>query len=80
MRCSDAEARNAAREQATVRVYRPGEEAAAVRADALYWDAIPLDERAEFVWQLSLELYAVSNPNTPYEPGLSRSVARVVRS
>jgi len=40
---------------------------------------IPVDKRAEFVWQLSLELHALSNPEAPYEPGLSRSITRAAR-
>lgn len=71
----DAERRKAARARAEVRIFRQGEQEA--EADALFWDRIPVDKRAEFVWQLSLELHALSNPEARYEPGLSRSVARV---
>ena len=31
---------------------------------------IPVDERAEFVWQLSLELHTLAHPGRPYEPRL----------
>jgi len=75
----DAEGRKAARARAEVRIFRLGEHEAEADADALFWDRIPVDKRAEFVWQLSLELHAISNPEARYEPGLSRSVARVVR-
>jgi hypothetical protein len=75
----DAESRKAARAHAEVRVFRLGEQEAEADADALFWDRIPVDKRAEFVWQLSLELHALSNPEARYEPGLSRSVARVLR-
>ena len=75
----DAESRKAARTRAEVRVFRLGEHEAEADADALFWDRIPVDKRAEFVWQLSLELYALSNPEARYEPGLSRSIARIVR-
>jgi hypothetical protein len=75
----DAETRKAARASAEVRVFRLGEHEAEADADALFWDRIPVDKRPEFVWQLSLELYALSHPEARYEPGLSRSVARVVR-
>jgi hypothetical protein len=75
----DAESRKAARARAEVRIFRQGEEDAEANADALFWDRIPVDERAEFVWQLSLELHALSNPEALYEPGLSRSVVRIVR-
>ena len=76
---SDAESRKAARARAEVRIFRQGEQEAEADADALLWDRIPVDERAEFVWQLSLELHALANPEARHEPGLSRSVARVIR-
>jgi len=41
-------------------VFGPGEEEAAADADALWWDRIPLDERAEFVWKLSVELHGLT--------------------
>ncbi len=75
---TDAELRKASRADAEVRVFRPGEEEAQADADALYWDRIPVDERAQFVWKLSLELHALAHPNQPYEPGLSRSVVRLI--
>jgi hypothetical protein len=78
MESTDAEARRIARRNATVRIFREGEGDAEADADALYWDKIPVDERAEFVWRLSLELYELSNPTEHYEPGLSRSVTRVL--
>lgn len=74
---TDAELRKAARAHAEVRVFRPGDEEAEADADALYWDRIPVDERAAFVWSLSLELHALAHPDQPYEPRLSRSVARI---
>ncbi|HVU05032.1 MAG TPA: hypothetical protein VHE30_24955 [Polyangiaceae bacterium] len=75
---SEAELRKAARANAEVRVFRAGEEEAAADADALYWARIPVDQRAEFVWKLSLELHALAHPDRPYDPGLSRSTARIV--
>jgi hypothetical protein len=74
---ADAEARRLARAQAEVRIFRSGD--AEADADALYWDRIPVEQRAEFVWRLSTELYGISNPETRIESGLSRSVARIVR-
>jgi hypothetical protein len=74
---SDAEARKAARARAEVRIFREEERDAEIEADALYWDRLPMEERAEFVWRLSLELHELSNPTERYEPRLSRSVARV---
>ena len=75
-----AEQRRARRALAEVRVFRHGEGEGEAEADAaaLYWDRIPVDERAEFVWRLSVELHELSNPTQRYEPGLSRSVARVL--
>ncbi len=70
-------ARRAARAGATIRLLRNGEQAE--EASALDWDQIPVDERAEFVWQLSLELHTLANPEYKYEPGLSRSITRVLR-
>ena len=69
----DAQSRKAARASAEVRIFRQGEHEAEADADALFWDRIPVDKRAEFVWQLSLELYSLSNPEASYEPRLSRS-------
>lgn len=74
-----AQARRLARSQAEVRVFRRGEEEAEADYDALYWDHIPLDERPEFVWKLSAELYGIAPTGDSHEPRLSRSVARVVR-
>ena len=59
---SEAEARRASRAQAEVRIFRQDEGEAEADADALYWDRIPVDERAEFVWRLSLELHELSCP------------------
>lgn len=65
------EARRAARANAEVRIFGPGEEEAIADADALFWDRIPKDERANFVWQLSLEAFSLGNPEVTYEPRLS---------
>lgn len=74
---TNAELRKAARAQAEVRVFRAGEQEAEADADALYWDRIPIDERAQFVWTLSLEMHALAHPDQPYDSRLSRSVARI---
>jgi hypothetical protein len=77
---ADAEARRKARSTYAVRVYREGDADRMEDDDALDWDRIPVDERAAFVWQLSQEVYALAHvDDTPTEPGLSRSVVRVVR-
>jgi hypothetical protein len=69
----DAEARRLARSRAEVRVFGPGEEEAEADADALWWDRIPIDERAEFVWKLSVELFRLAEVNRRDESGLPRS-------
>lgn len=73
-------ARRVARMNAEVRIFRAGEEEAMAEADALYWDRIPKNERATFIWQLSLEAFSLANPGGTYEARLSRSVARICRS
>jgi hypothetical protein len=44
--------------------------------DALFWDRIPVDERAEAVWQLSVELHELAEPGT-HERRLPRSAYRI---
>jgi hypothetical protein len=58
---TDAELRKAARANAPVRVFRAGEEEAQADADAVFWDKIPVNERAQFVWKLSLELHTLAH-------------------
>lgn len=54
------EERRKRRGNAEVRVLRAGrDEAADARHDALYWLAIPIDQRAEFVWELSVEAFSL---------------------
>ena len=48
------------------------------RADREYWAKLTPDERVLETWRLSLELWEVSGRN-PGEPGIYRTVARVVR-
>ena len=43
-------------------MFRVDEGEAEADADALYWERIPVDQRAQFVWELSLELHALSHP------------------
>jgi hypothetical protein len=76
---TDAELRKAARAQAEVRVVRAGEREAEAEADAdaPYWARIPIDQRAGFVWTLSLEVHALAHPDQPSDPRLSRSTARI---
>jgi len=71
--------RRLARAQAEVRVFRDEDAEARADADAAYWLRIPVERRAEFAWQLSLEAFALAHPTVSYEPGLSRSVVRIHR-
>jgi hypothetical protein len=52
--------------------------AEADRHDVEYWRRIPADERVLLAWRLSVEQWQLSG-RAPDEPGLCRSVARVVR-
>ncbi len=73
----DEHARAAARQaRMQIRVYRGFAEHE--RDDAAYWAAIPVAERVMEVWRLSEELWRLRG-EFPDEPGLCRSVARVVR-
>jgi hypothetical protein len=63
MSSSAADERRRARASAHVRVFRPGDEEAEATESALYWLRIPVEERAEFVWKLSLEVFALSKSN-----------------
>jgi hypothetical protein len=74
----DAAARKAARATWGSRVFRGGDWEAMADYDALYWDRIPLDERAEAVWQVSREAFALAQPEDD-EPGLPRSALRIER-
>jgi hypothetical protein len=69
--------RRAARVSWSARVFRNGWEEMA-SYDALFWDAIPVDERASAVWQQSLEMYAVAEPGA-HERRLPRSSLRIER-
>ena len=65
----DADARKRKREHAEVRRFGPGDAEAEADADALFWDKIPIEERARAVWDLSVELFALARANG-HEPGL----------
>jgi hypothetical protein len=73
----DAAARRAARKQWRGHVFRTWEEAE--RFDVLFWNAIPIEERARVTWELSRELHKIAHPDQTDEPRLSRSTARVTR-
>ncbi|MDP9149555.1 MAG: hypothetical protein M3O36_06400 [Myxococcota bacterium] len=63
--------RRAARSNWEGRVFRHGWEEMS-DYDALFWDRIPMDARAEAVWELSKELYEIADPET-HERRLPRS-------
>ena len=73
----NASERKAARSKWEGRVFRGGWEEMA-DYDALFWDRIPIDERAEAVWELSKELCAIADPET-HERRLPRSAYRLER-
>ncbi len=73
----NAAERKAARARWEGRVFRRGWEEMA-DYDALFWDRLPVDERAEAVWELSKELHAIAHPET-HERRLPRSAYRVER-
>jgi hypothetical protein len=69
----------AARADWDARVVRPGDGTDLAALDAEFWARIPLDERAEVAWQLSLELWRIAEPDVDHEHRLSGAPARVVR-
>ena len=44
-----------------------------------YWLRLTPAERVDLTWELSLEAWQLANPDYEDEPGLPRSVARIVR-
>jgi hypothetical protein len=60
-------------------VFRPGDEEAEVAMDTLFWDSIPIDQRAEVTWKLSEELFTLAFPESEHERRLPRSAFRLVR-
>ena len=80
----DAAERRLRRANIEVQVFRPGDEEAAADYDALYWDRIPVNERAAFAWDLSAEQFALSRRSSEGiahedERRSPRSIARVFR-
>ncbi len=45
-----------------------------------YWMDMTPEERMRFAWELSLTAWKLAHPEYEDEPGLPRSVARVIRS
>ncbi len=60
----------------TTRVFRRRAEHEA--ADAAYWRALSPEERVNLAWRLSEELWRLRG-EFPDEPGILRTVARVIR-
>jgi hypothetical protein len=63
--------RKAARSSWEARVFRNGWQEMA-DYDALFWERIPVDARAQAVWDLSQELHAIAHPEA-HERRLPRS-------
>jgi hypothetical protein len=61
-----------------VRTFRAGEEEQAADYDASFWDRIPFDELAKAVWELSAEVFSLTDPRWR-ESGLPRSALRLQR-
>ena len=76
MRAVTEGTRSGGRKPRTLRRFTSAHEAD--REDLAYWLQIPESERILEVWRLSQELWLLSGQRQ-YEPGLSRSVARVFR-
>ena len=74
-----SEPRTEARADWVARVIRPGDGSDEAALDAAYWARIPVDERAEAAWRLSLEMWRIAEPDVDHERGLSRYPARVER-
>ena len=64
--------------RANMTVRRFGSNAEADRHDAAYWRGIAPHERVLFAWRLSVEQWELLG-RKPDEPGLCRSVARLLR-
>jgi hypothetical protein len=69
--------RKAARASWEARVFRNGWQEMA-DYDALFWERIPVNERAEAVWELSKELHEIAHPEA-HERRLPRSAYVLVR-
>lgn len=49
------------------------------RRDLEYWERIPPEDRLNFVFELSVEQWRMTDPDVESRAGLCRSLARVVR-
>jgi hypothetical protein len=73
----NAAERKAARARWESRVFRDGWEPMA-DYDALFWDRIPIEARADATWELSKELHEIAHPEM-HERRLPRSAYCVER-
>lgn len=71
----DPRERRAAWTTRKVRLDDPDED----RRDLEYWERIPPADRLNFVFELSLEQWRMTDPDVERRAGLCRSLARVVR-
>jgi hypothetical protein len=75
----DAESRRMARASWETRIFRNDARGEA-DADARFWLRMSPVERVLAAWALSQEMHALAHPDAPpAQPGLSRSVVRIVR-
>lgn len=61
------------------RVFRPEDRIDIESEDIKYWVSIPVDERTEAAWQLSLELWMLSSQNSKNEQRFHRVASRIIR-
>ena len=76
---TDAAARRAARASWETRIFRDAAGADEAAHDAAFWQRIPVEQRAEIAWQLSLEQWSLAEPEVDHERRLPRSTLRVTR-
>jgi hypothetical protein len=74
----DTNERRKARAKWQAQVFRAGQEEEMEQADAEFWTHIPLHERLAFAWQLSHEMFYLTQPKR-HERRLPRSAFRVMR-
>ena len=58
-------------------VFRTWEEAE--DEDVLFWDSIPVEERARATWELRVELHGLASPDGSREHQICRTVVVIVR-
>jgi hypothetical protein len=75
---SEAEDRRQLRATWEARKFGPGAAEEAADYDALFWARIPVEKRATAVWEQSLEMYSLTDPDSR-ESRLPRSALRLQR-